>query len=90
MKNPWRYCKNNPPDQYVRCEIRNQKGIKYVGYRCGDTYYESIGNYIIKVPYMWRRVPEGSRLWETINQKIHNYFFGDLEDAEVTTCLYIL
>lgn len=74
--NTWKYCKSNPPDQYIRCEIKDHKGVRYVGYRCGRKYYETIGNYIIEDPYVWRYVPRTSHLWETIEYKIRNFFCG--------------
>ena len=71
MKNPWRLCSLNPPPQYVRLEIKvKDKKDTYIGYRYGNKYYESIGNYIIENPYKWRFIPQGSYLWEEIRKRI--------------------
>lgn len=76
MRNPWRYCKDDPPMQYIRCEIKDHKGVEAVGYRYGKKYYTTFGNYIIEDPYMWRYIPQGSRLWESIEYKIRNFLCG--------------
>ena len=79
MKNPWRYCKTDPPNQYIRIEIKSKNNRRYVGYRCNNRYYETIGNYIIPDPYMWRHIPVGSYLWNEIVEKIRNLAAGDGE-----------
>ena len=71
MKNPWRLCKLVPPPQFVRLEIKTKDGDTYVGYRYGNTYYESVGNYIIKDPYKWKFIPRESRLWEEIRRRLY-------------------
>jgi len=70
MRNNWQLCSKNPPPQYTRVEIKTKDGKHYVGYRCAYTYYETIGNYIIKDPHKWRWIPEYSYLLETVKDKI--------------------
>lgn len=72
LSNPWRDCRRDPPIQYVRVEIRDIDHIHYVGYRYKKDYYETIGNYIIQNPKVWRKIPQGSYLFEEIRQKIFN------------------
>lgn len=73
LTNPWQLCSTSPPDQYIRCEIKDRKGKRYIGYRCRNTYYETIGNYVIKEPYKWRYVPKGSEIWQSIEDKIYDF-----------------
>lgn len=70
MNNPWRYCDKEKPPEYTRIEIRDKEYVKYVGYRYKKSYFETIGNYLIKNPYQWRYIPIGSYLWNEILDKI--------------------
>lgn len=70
LKNPWHDCETNPPRQYLRVEIKDVHKIQYIGYRYKKQYFESIGNYIIENPKVWRYIPEGSYLFNDIKQKI--------------------
>ena len=70
MKNPWRNCKTDPPEQYTRIEIKSKDNEKYIGYRYLDNYYETFGNYIIRNPHKWRYIPVGSYLWNEIVDRI--------------------
>lgn len=70
MNNPWRLCKDDPPKQYIRIEIKSKNNDRYIGYRYLDHYYETIGNYIISDPYKWRYIPVGSYLWNEIVERI--------------------
>ena len=81
INNPWNYCDTNPPEEYVRVEIKSRDKRRYVGYRFKNKYYETIGNYVIKNPYMWRYIPVGSILWEDIKEKICNLSMGNEEVA---------
>lgn len=76
ISNPWRYCNTDKPPEYTRIQIKDKHNVKYIGYRCKGTYYETIGNYVIKNPYMWRYIPVGSYLWEEIRNKIRNLSCG--------------
>lgn len=71
MMNQWQSCKKNPPPNYTRVEIKTKSRQRYVGYRCNNTYYETIGNYIIPDPIKWRYIPQGSALFHEIEEKIH-------------------
>jgi len=73
MINQWQSCKKNPPPNYTRVEIKTKNRRKYVGYRCNNTYYETIGNYIIPNPIKWRYIPEGSYLLREIERKVHKF-----------------
>lgn len=75
-KNPWKYCDRNKPPEYTRIQIKDRDKIKYVGYRCKNTYYETIGNYVIKNPWQWRYIPVGSYLWEEVKDKIKGLSVG--------------
>lgn len=68
--NPWRYCAKEKPPEYLRIQIKNNKSERFVGYRYKNTYYETIGNYVIPNPYQWRYIPVGSYLWAEIKEKI--------------------
>lgn len=71
-KNPWRYCNNDKPPEYIRILIRDKKKTQYIGYRCKNTYYETIGNYVIPNPWQWKYIPVGSYLWNEIKERIHS------------------
>ena len=71
MINQWQSCKKNPPPNYTRVEIKTKSRQRYVGYRCNNTYYETIGNYIIPDPIKWRYIPQGSVLFHEVEEKIH-------------------
>lgn len=81
INNPWRYCNREKPPEYVRIQIRDKNYIKYVGYRCKNTYYETIGNYVIHNPYQWRYIPVGSYLWDEIKEKIHTISYGTVGEV---------
>lgn len=70
MRNNWQLCCKNPPPQYTRIEIKKLNGERCVGYRCKNTYYETLGNYIISDPYKWRWIPKTSTLLAEIKEKI--------------------
>ena len=70
LDNPWRSCKTEKPPEYLRIEIKDIYCTKYVGYRYRDTYFETIGNFIIENPYQWRHIPVGSYLWNEVKEKI--------------------
>lgn len=72
-QNPWRKCRSDPPPQYHRVEIKDKHNNRYVGYRCGKTYYETYGNYIIKEPKYWRIPPVGSPLIEVLKDKLKGF-----------------
>lgn len=75
--NPWRSCIFNPPPQYTRVEIKSKVNKRYIGYRYKNTYYETIGNYVIQDPDKWRYIPVGSTLWQEIKQKLStSYSYG--------------
>ena len=76
INNSWRFCDTDPPQQYVRVEIKGRDKRKYVGYRYKNTYYETIGNYVIEKPHKWRYIPVGSYLWNEITEKIHRLSSG--------------
>ena len=84
MNNLWRYCDKEKPPEYNRIEIRDKQYVKYVGYRYKNTYFETIGNYIIKDPYQWRYIPVGSYLWNEIIEKIKNmpYINGEVATSD--------
>lgn len=77
--NNWQLCSKNPPPQYTRVEIKDTRRKRYIGYRYKDKYYETFGNYIIKDPYKWRYIPQGSLIQAEIKQKIKS--FGNMEVA---------
>lgn len=79
MKNPWRDCITDPPDQYTRVEIKSKYNRKYIGYRYKDKYFTTIGNYNILEPQLWRYIPEGSYLWNEIKEKIKGLSLGEEE-----------
>lgn len=80
MKNPWRMCDTDPPNEYIRVEIKTKDRERKVGYRYKINYYETIGNYLIKNPYQWRYIPVGSYLWAEIKDKIRSL---SMENGEV-------
>lgn len=77
--NNWQLCSKNPPPEYTRVEIKDKNRRRYIGYRCRNVYYETFGNYIIKNPYRWRYIPQGSYLWEEIKRRVKSS--GNLEVA---------
>lgn len=79
--NNWQSCDKNPPSQYTRVEIRDKNRKTYIGYRYGNTYYETFGNYIIPNPVKWRYIPQGSYLFETIKEKIKERGVGEVYGA---------
>lgn len=79
VNNPWRFCDTDPPEQYVRVEIKSKDNKRYVGYRYKNRYYETIGNYVVKKPYKWRYIPVGSFLWNEITEKIKLLSLGSGE-----------
>lgn len=76
-RNPWHNCKSDPPPQYHRVEIKDKNNDRYIGYRYGNTYYETYGNYLIKNPTCWREPPKGSQLLADIKEKIHINIGGE-------------
>ena len=81
VSNPWRFCDTENPPEYVRIQIKDRYNTKYVGYRCKHTYYEAIGNYVIKQPFQWRYIPVGSYLWAEIKDKIKSLSYGGEEET---------
>ena len=83
MRNPWRDCKIDKPPEYTRVQIKNTNGKKFIGYRYKNKYYETIGNYVIDSPYMWRYIPVGSYLWTEIVKQINKAYYTQGEVAYV-------
>lgn len=79
--NNWQLCSKKAPPQYTRIEIKDYKNKRYIGYRYGNKYYETFGNYVIKNPYKWRYIPQDSWIWEEVKHRIKNP--GNMEVAYI-------
>lgn len=72
MNNKWQDCKQNPPPEYTRIEIKDSNNKHYVGYRYQQKYYETYGNWLIKNPRKWRYIPATSYLLVELKEKLSN------------------
>lgn len=67
----WQSCKDNPPPEYTRIEIRDTNNKHYIGYRYKNKYFETYGNWVIKYPLLWRHIPVGSYLLVELKEKLN-------------------